>query len=594
MGRDKCLSREFEVLAKGFVVQSTLTPLQRRLAVAATAFFWWFAGQRFGFFALGWIALAPFLWALQGLSARERWRFGWKAGWVCFALHNWWIVPTVAHAAPVIHAPPVAGFALGLVAVAFIAAVHGLQLAVAAWLWRPEILFYRRAPWLLPIVIAVVWGALDALRCETSMAHIWGALAFSQWRDTFLLQSVRVWGQHGLSAFCMWCAANCALWCSPFSFSQTPSENADEVSAASANIQNPRPKYFIVAPIVALIALHGWGAWRVATTPLATRHLRVLLVQTNVPSLNKTSGEGETPLAQALRLTSHALGNSAATAASGIIPENAFASQSEAAFNDAMRGQSTLGSGGAFQKSAIDIVVWPETTIRLRQRGAQLSDLDFQLRRLARQSGAAFLVGAETTETATTETATTETATTETGGGAPIKRNEAVLIAPDGTMQGRGKLRAVPFGERALFGDWLPFLKRFAPDPPIEPAREIAPISIPTKQGALRCGTVICFESCFPRPAQTLGESGIKVLWIITNDQWFEGTNAPFEHAAMGVLRAVENDVPVVQVANGGHSFVVDRRGRFVVKPAILSPDVASVPLDFGRAQTVEIEVPLD
>ncbi len=53
---------------------------------------------------------------------------------------------------------------------------------------------------------------------------------------------------------------------------------------------------------------------------------------------------------------------------------------------------------------------------------------------------------------------------------------------------------------------------------------------------------------------------------MLTNDEWAGGTSAPWEHAAMAALRAVENDAPVAQAANGGHSFAVDRRGRFMVK----------------------------
>jgi apolipoprotein N-acyltransferase len=72
---------------------------------------------------------------------------------------------------------------------------------------------------------------------------------------------------------------------------------------------------------------------------------------------------------------------------------------------------------------------------------------------------------------------------------------------------------------------------------------------------------------------------GAQVIFILTNDEWFRGTNAPWEHAVMGALRAVENNVAVAQAANGGYSFAVDRYGRFMVKTSINTAQTIAVDL---------------
>jgi apolipoprotein N-acyltransferase len=49
----------------------------------------------------------------------------------------------------------------------------------------------------------------------------------------------------------------------------------------------------------------------------------------------------------------------------------------------------------------------------------------------------------------------------------------------------------------------------------------------------------------------------------------------------MSTVRAVENNVPVLQSANGGYSFYIDARGRFMKL------------LNYGQAGTLQAEVPL-
>jgi apolipoprotein N-acyltransferase len=458
--------------------------------VLATALLWWLAGQRWGLFALGWIALVPLFYALQDLNRRERWKFGWRAGVVCFALINWWLIPTITRGSPLIGVPSFFGFGFGLFGVAFIAVVHGVQVALVSALWNPDSARWRTRPWLLPLCAAALWTLFDALRCETPLAHPWGALAYTQWRDLAFLQSARLVGQHGLTFLCVWFAASWALWL----------------------VREQSPRLVWRAPALVFAVLHLWGAWRLVTTPLPSRELWALLVQTNVSSLKKGPGTSQVPFAHAMRLT-----------------------------------QSTA-------VNRFDVVAWPETTaafLRSELRGQPFySGLDaVQVQELARHNQTSFLVGAHANGTSQR--------------GEPALWNQGVLWTPDGEAQSSGKARVVPFGERAPFGELVPLLNQFAPQPAIE-AETGKVLQLKTQSGNVPIGVLICFESCFSHPASDRVREGAKVLWVLTNDEWFTGSNAPWDHAAMATLRAVENDVPVVQVANGGYSFVVDRRGRFL------------------------------
>jgi apolipoprotein N-acyltransferase len=335
------------------------------------------------------------------------------------------------------------------------------------------------------------------LRSHTPLAHSWGALAYTQWRDLALLQTASVVGQHGLTFLCVWFAASLALWM----------RRGDRVLWS--------------APVLLFLALHGWGAWTMREVPVATngtqRRLRVLVVQTNVPSLRKNQpGFEHEPFREAYALTR----------------------------------QSPPGQ--------YDVVVWPETTVDLA--GSATGQLGALLK-LSRELRATLLIGARTFDP-------------QSGG----YFNEAVLVRPDGTLAHSAKSRLVPFGERAPFGEYLPLLRRFAPRPEVSPAQKVAALQLDT---STRIGAIICFESCFPQPAAVLRAQGAQALFILTNDEWFRGTNAPWEHAAMATLRAVENRLPVVQAANGGYSFAVDPHGQFVVKSA------------FSAAQAVAVDIAL-
>lgn len=544
--------------------QARAAPPRVRLACALlTALLWWLAGQRSGLFALGWVALAPMLWALHGLPARGRLRFGFLVGFLCYALINWWIAPTIVAASPVIGLSAGPGAALGVLAVVLIACIHGSLVALAAWCWNPtarhdEAPHSGWSPRLLaaPLLFAGVWAMLDAARCETALAHAWGALAYTQWRDTALLQSAALAGQHGLSFLCAWFAASLALW----------------MRSGIALLWR--------VPVVVFALLHIWGAARLAQSPLAqsplahassprraARGLRVLLVQTSVPSLRKNkAGSADDPFVQAFTLTR----------------ERA-------------------------RRDEFDLIVWPETTANLGPEVATPGET-WQGQRtyggphmraiaaLCRELQTPILFGAR--RSSSVRPSLVRPLLVPAGSGSPEARehfNEAVLVDAAGNAQGSAKQRLVPFGERAPYGEHLPFLRMFAPQPEVTPATTVQPLSLSAaredgeggdeaksrdverKTRETLIGTLICFESCFRYPARRLQGRGARAFFVLTNDEWAGGTSAPWEHAAMAAVRAVENDAPVAQAANGGYTFAVDRYGRFMVKSSFDVPQTLSV-----------------
>jgi apolipoprotein N-acyltransferase len=89
---------------------------------------------------------------------------------------------------------------------------------------------------------------------------------------------------------------------------------------------------------------------------------------------------------------------------------------------------------------------------------------------------------------------------------------------------------------------------------------------------------LICYEGIFPlQVAEAAAEA--RYLVNITNDGWFTGTIALYQHAALTRLRAVETGLPMVRVANTGITVVYDGLGRQVARLPINTAAHADVAL---------------
>jgi apolipoprotein N-acyltransferase len=137
--------------------------------------------------------------------------------------------------------------------------------------------------------------------------------------------------------------------------------------------------------------------------------------------------------------------------------------------------------------------------------------------------------------------------------------NRVYLVGPDGSAgQFYDKMKLVPFGEYVPLKSLFFFVDKVVEGVGDFRAGE-KPVVFHTAQASF--GTLICYEGIFPDLTRRFVAGGADFLVNITNDAWFGRTSAPYQHLAMVTLRAVENRVPLVRVANSGFSAMVDIDG---------------------------------
>lgn len=142
--------------------------------------------------------------------------------------------------------------------------------------------------------------------------------------------------------------------------------------------------------------------------------------------------------------------------------------------------------------------------------------------------------------------------------------NSLLVVNAKGDIEGfYDKSHLVAFGEYIPFRSFLGALglKKITHGS-LDFSKGIGPktIELPNKPSF---SPMICYESAFPKDMISSLKRP-KWLLVITNDAWFGRSTGPYQHFEMAKVRAVEEGLPVVRVANTGISAVIDPLGRVI------------------------------
>jgi apolipoprotein N-acyltransferase len=195
-------------------------------------------------------------------------------------------------------------------------------------------------------------------------------------------------------------------------------------------------------------------------------------------------------------------------------------------------------------------VIWPETAIPFLL--AQSPDYLREIGRVAPPRGYV-LVGAP--RGAMTHD---EARIVSPGNSRPIWNSLHVVDADGAIRATYDKIHLVPLGEYLPLRRYFAILADTIGRGSFEAGRERRTIRL---HGLPPLAVIICYEAIFPA---AVVDAADRPAWIlnVTNDSWFGASSGPYQHLVSARLRAIEEGLPLVRVANTGISAVIDRFGR--------------------------------
>ncbi len=384
-----------------------------------------------------------------------------------------------------------------------LAIFFGAATMVARSFWRPGL---SRI-----LVLAVFLTAFEWLRGNVFTGLPWNTLGYALTQPLELMQTVSVFGIYGLT---LWAVV---IGASPAVLAVDALEDEGSGKTAWSGV---------AVGIVPLLAglVFGWVQMRVQS-PDVMANVKVRLVQPAIPQKDKWNPDKRREI-----------------------------------FDTLLDLSKTAPDGSKDRLEGITHVIWPEAALpflvlrtprALREIGDLLPDETNLL------TGALRFVDKGKSGSNSADTVAEK----------PDAFNSLMAFDSDGTLVGlTDKTHLVPFGE------YLPFPKIL---------KAIGLRKLTQLRGGFEAGPtprklfqvpglgavapLICYEALFPNEIVQDGKRPA-VLLNVTNDAWFGDTTGPRQHFHQVRIRAVEQGVPFIRVANGGISAVIGPQGRILAK----------------------------
>jgi apolipoprotein N-acyltransferase len=166
--------------------------------------------------------------------------------------------------------------------------------------------------------------------------------------------------------------------------------------------------------------------------------------------------------------------------------------------------------------------------------------------------------------------------------------NTAFIIDRSGRLLGRYHKQVL-----LAFGEYLPFAKVLSQLPAMPFADGFTPGDGPRvfylfRQ--VRLAPLICYEDLMPDLSRRfVKETKANLLVNLTNDAWYGRTVAPWQHARLAQLRAVETRRSLVRVTNTGVTTLVNAKGEIGESLPIFTPGILKAEVEILDEETLYV-----
>lgn len=188
-----------------------------------------------------------------------------------------------------------------------------------------------------------------------------------------------------------------------------------------------------------------------------------------------------------------------------------------------------------------DLIVWPETAVPLL-----LNHAEETLQTISEAAhGVPILLGIQRED------------------GGKYFNSAIVLDAQGQPSEVYDKVHLVPFGEYMPFSDLVARFGIYGLAARANAGYEAGAVQPVLASPVGRFLPLICYEGVFPHEVPT-SKDRPDFLALLTNDAWFGVHSGPQQHLVQAQMRAAEQGLPMVRVANTGVSAMIDPYGRIV------------------------------
>lgn len=422
-------------------------------------------------FFLSYIFLVPVLVHLRDMtSLKKAFMWGWLFGIMTMACFHFWMFSLSAWTPWYWIVPVWFGYSV------YLGFFYGL-------IWWATVAIKKRSLWAeehLPAVFACCWIIGEFLRSLGPIGNPAGSLGFSQTHVLLILQTAYLFGLYGVSFI--------VVLINGYVFRV---------------LFNPQKQHTIVAAVVVLGIVAGWGKFHVVQEMEIGNAIQAAVIQGNHAQTVKLDWNHWSKV------------------------RNDYLHMSE--------------------RSVVDqpqYIFWPETVVP--DLNLQRPYFMHEIEGIASRNNTVVLFGTPIEDR-------------------NRFYNGIAAVTPEGVLPRQyRKAKLMPFGEYIPFRKFLTMLHidYFGSGADYSPGTGK---NIMTIHGT-PIGTGICLESIYQSYFQKAAQDGARFFVVLVNNAWFRGSAASAQHLQMSQMRAVENNRSMVQVANTGISAFVDQIGSIQKK----------------------------